>query len=133
MGGVKAAKELGRLRRKGEFRRVFDEGTAIVGRSLVLRACPVDAQVTRVGFVVSRKLGGAVQRNRLRRRAREALRSFAGEVRSGFDLVILPRARAGECGFSQLVAELRGLLQRAGALAGEGGNGEAETGRDLGS
>lgn len=63
--------------------------------------------VVGVGLTVTKKLGGAVQRNRIRRRLRAALREAAGALRSGgLDLVIVARPAALTCPFTELVQQL---------------------------
>jgi ribonuclease P protein component len=61
-----------------------------------------------VGFVVSRSVGGAVERNRLRRRLREALRRLVGGVPR--DLVIVARTCSGQASFAELAADLAAAL-----------------------
>lgn len=67
------------------------------------------AGVVRIGLVVVKKLGSAVDRNRIKRRLREAVR-LAG-LQTGFDYVVVAGAEAGNCGFEELVA----WLAKAGA------------------
>ncbi len=69
----------------------------------------------RAGFAAGKKLGGAVFRNRLRRRMREALRTLPDRGRPA-DLVLLARYTTGEVRFSCLRSEIRSLLDRGGIL-----------------
>lgn len=81
-----------------------------------------------IGFTVTKKLGGAVVRNRIRRRLRAAVREAAGALRAGgFDLVIVARQAARTCPFDQLVRQLREAFAspRLGRLASR----PAEAGR----
>lgn len=85
---------------------------------LVLQARPHDTvgDATRVGYTASRKVGGAVQRNRARRR----LRAAAGEVipryaKAGFDLVLIARGGTVSRPYKALVADLQAALKRVGA------------------
>ncbi len=75
-----------------------------------------DAGPARFGFTVTRKAGDSVERNRMRRRLREAVRRAAPlEARPGFDYVIVARRQALDAGFDRLVSE----LARAMRLVGE--------------
>jgi ribonuclease P protein component len=97
------------LRRRAEFLAAA-KGTRVHKPAFVLQvgrraASPGEVGV---GLTVTRKLGGAVQRNRIRRRLRAALREAAGALRSGgLDLVIVARPAALACPFEQLVRQLR--------------------------
>ncbi|MEX0791262.1 MAG: ribonuclease P protein component [Actinomycetota bacterium] len=83
-----------RLRSAAEFRRVFREGKAVSTPHLVVHtAKSSNAGAGRYGLVVSRKVGGAVARNRARRQARAAI-ELAGGIRPGFDVVIVVKPGA---------------------------------------
>jgi ribonuclease P protein component len=72
-----------------------------------------DEGPARVGFTVSKKVGGAVERNRVRRRLREVVRlSAARNLRSGSDYVLVGRSIALEMPFSRLVEDFAGALAR---------------------
>ena len=73
----------------------------------------------RFGFTVTRKLGNAVERNRMRRRLREAIRSAdAGLARPGWDYVVVARPAAMTLPFEELVGHVREALQRIVAGGG---------------
>ena len=109
-----------RLSRSGEFERVYREGRSHATRHLVLYAFPrgEDADPPRLGVSVGRKLGGAVERNRVKRLLREAFWATADELAPGHDFVIVARPPAGELaerGGEQAVEEaLRAVLSEAG-------------------
>ena len=63
-----------RVRRRGEFQRVFDLSLRAKGRFVTVLVAPNDAGTTRLGIVASRKLGDAVRRNRAKRLIREIFR-----------------------------------------------------------
>lgn len=72
-----------------------------------------DDRPPRVGFTVTRKLGGAVERNRIRRRLKEAARlGLAERVRSGRDYVIIGRPEAAVRPFSLLIGDLIDAIER---------------------
>jgi len=99
-----------RLRRAADFRRVFREGVRAEGRLLSLVAAPGRTPRARLGLAASRRLGGAVARNRAKRLVRESFRREAREW--ALDLVAVPKAGILECGQATVAAEYRRLLER---------------------
>lgn len=74
----------------------------------------------RLGMTVSRKVGGAVTRNRVRRRIREIYRRWKGRADlPSLDLLVHAKPPAGEAGFAALAKELEGHLRRASRLQAE--------------
>ena len=71
---------------------------------------------TRVGTVVGKKLGGATQRNRCKRRFRELARLTLGGIAAGWDLIVLPKREAGRVAAPKLRMAWNETLARAGLL-----------------
>jgi ribonuclease P protein component len=100
-----------RLRRSQDFAKVHRRGRSWVNSILVLRALPNGLPLTRVGFSISKRVGKAVIRNRIKRRLREATRALS--PRPGFDVVVIAREPAAGATYLTLHAALRSLLGRA--------------------
>ena len=83
-----------RIRRRGEFQRVFDAGRRVHGRHLTIIAAPGTGGESRLGIVASKKLGGAVVRNRAKTLIREMFRTNAQPARRPSDLVVIPKPSA---------------------------------------
>ena len=97
------------------FRRLYrSDGQA--NSCLVLYARKNRTDTNRVGITVSKKLGKAVVRNRVRRRIREAYRLNEQKFLPGWDIVIVARSRAVEVSFRKLTESLLALADRAGIL-----------------
>jgi ribonuclease P protein component len=122
----RARRKRRRLSRSGEFDRVYREGRSHASRHLVVYAFPrADGESPRLGVSVGRKLGGAVERNRVKRLLREAFWARAEELPEGLDFVIVARPAAGElareAGARGLEEALAAVLQEAGLAAGRDG------------
>jgi ribonuclease P protein component len=82
------------LRRPGDFRRVYERRRSASDHLLIVYACPNGLPHLRLGLSVSRKVGPATHRNRLRRLYREAFRLTRHQMATGLDLVLIPRGPA---------------------------------------
>jgi ribonuclease P protein component len=106
-----------RLTRSSEFERVYRQGRSTANRHLVLYAFPNAASVEpRLGLSVSRKVGGAVQRNRIKRLLREAFARETGSLARGQDVVVVARPDAGDLaereGLAGIEASLSELIEK---------------------
>jgi ribonuclease P protein component len=79
------------LRRPADFKRVYERRRSASDECVIVYACPNGLSHLRLGLSVSRKVGSAVLRNRLRRLYREAFRLTRHEMPVGLDLVVIPR------------------------------------------
>ncbi|MEZ4238922.1 MAG: ribonuclease P protein component [Myxococcota bacterium] len=111
-----------RLRRSPEFQRVQRGGRRISGRSLVVVYLANDRDTARFGLAVSRKVGGAVVRNRVKRWLREAVRRQRGAAPL-VDVVIIARPSAATAGYRALYAEVGAALRQMRSAGGAGSSG----------
>jgi ribonuclease P protein component len=106
-----------RLTHRSEYERVKQKGLTQRGRLLMLNAMPVeDSGPWRAGFVTSGRLGGAVVRNRVRRRLREIVRRHQHGLRQGVWFVIIARHQAATARYDALEDEWLHLARRASIL-----------------
>ena len=103
------------------FRRLYNTKGAANGL-LVLYARPNRTGTNRVGITVSKKLGKAHVRNRIRRRLREVYRLHEDRFLPGYDIVVVARSRCVDAAFSQLVNAYLSLAKKQGILAAEEGS-----------
>jgi ribonuclease P protein component len=98
----------GRLLRHADFERVYKQGRRhFASHMTVFYFHRADEAGWRVGFTVSRALGGAVERNRMKRRLRESVRQCWPKAILPMDVVVNPKKSLLKADFSDLVAELR--------------------------
>jgi ribonuclease P protein component len=106
-----------RLREPAAFERARRRGRTWGNALLVLNAVRADPPQTRCGFVVSRRVGKAVVRNRVKRRLREIVRRRLPGVRGGWELVLSARPSTAAAPYLRLAGAVDDLLQRAGLLS----------------
>lgn len=108
-------KKAARLKGKKEFDAVFSEGRSWANNFVVLRAVPNGAGMNRYGIVAGRRLGGAVVRNKAKRRLRAVVSKIA--VREGWDIVLVARNAAADTDYHTLEEATRDLFARARLLS----------------
>jgi ribonuclease P protein component len=101
-----------RIRRRPDFERVYNEGVRVSGRFLTLFVLATERPAPRFGVAATRKLGNAVERNRVKRLAREIFRRH--KIAGGYDIVVVPRREMLDAPFSSLEADYDRALERRG-------------------
>jgi ribonuclease P protein component len=99
-----------RVRRRPDFERAYSTGVRIQGRFMTLFVVTNGGAVSRLGVAASRKFGGAVERNRAKRLAREVFRRH--KIRPGLDIVIVPRRGMLDASFASLEIDYAETLER---------------------
>ncbi len=105
-----------RIRKNERFQEIRRKGRSYSNSILVLCALPNGLPYSRFGFSVSNRLGKAVERNRIRRRLREAVRLRMDTIESGWDLVFIARQPIRSADYHQMDAACARLLGRAQLL-----------------
>ena len=107
------------LKKNSDFRRLYARGKSSANRYLVVYCRRNGRGVNRLGYTVSAKLGGAVVRNRVRRRLREIARLNAPRMKTGWDIVVVARARAAAAPYAELERSYRDACARLGLMREE--------------
>jgi ribonuclease P protein component len=104
------------LRRKGDFAALQRSSKSKMHPLLVARYVPNDLGQTRFGLSTGRRVGGAVVRNRVRRRLRSAIRAHAAELAPGWDVLLVARPPSADADYVALEAALLRVLGAARVL-----------------
>ena len=101
-----------RLRHRREFERVFQRGVKQVSPSFVWYCLPTPGPCSRLGMAVSKRVGNAVVRNRVKRYAREFFRRHKTQFDPPCDLVVVARRQAADLHYAESAQQLALLLRR---------------------
>ena len=101
-----------RLKKRQDYDLVLDGASSYISRLAILKIKSNALGVARYGIIASKKTGGAVERNLIKRRIREILR--LAEVKAGWDIIVIARSGVIRAEFADLKVAVLGLLNRAG-------------------
>jgi ribonuclease P protein component len=102
------------LTKRAQYISVYEQGRAYADNLMVLKVLPNDLNSSRYGFSVTRRVGKAVQRNRVKRLLKEIVRLHS--VEPGWDIIFIPRREAVAADYHQLEKTITGLLAQARLL-----------------
>ena len=102
------------LTKPQQYALVYSKGSSWTSSLVVMKVLPNGRASSRYGFSVSKRVGGAVMRNRVKRLLRECLRMIP--LKSGWDIVVIARPAAATTDYAVLKRTVEGLLSRAGVL-----------------
>ncbi len=105
-----------RLANSRDFRRVREQGRCWSDSRLVLCVYPNGLDTVRVGYAVSKRIGKAVRRNRVKRLMRESVRGYGDLLVPGWDIVIIARPRVSVADYWDVSSSVGHLLGQAGVL-----------------
>ncbi|MDP6043954.1 MAG: ribonuclease P protein component [Dehalococcoidales bacterium] len=103
------------LTKTAQYALVYSRGNSIVNERVVMKILPNGLDLSRYGFSISRRVGKAVVRNRVKRLLREIVRLTP--LRPGWDIIFIARSKAAGADYTDLEKSVRGLLSRGQLLA----------------
>ncbi len=110
-------KTLLRLKKNNDFQLVFKRGRSTANRQFVVYVLKFPERVEcRLGLSVSKKIGNAVTRNRIKRKVKEVFRSLDSRLEKGCDYVVIARNPAASMTFAEIESSLQHVLKRAKVL-----------------
>ncbi|WP_130805446.1 ribonuclease P protein component [Senegalia massiliensis] len=101
------------LKNNREFRRVYDKGKSLSNKYLVIFFIKNGLEYNRVGFSVTKKIGNAVIRNRVKRLIKEAFRLNSEGINQGYDIIFLSRIRCNQATYVDVEKSILNLLKRS--------------------
>ena len=120
------------LKKNHEFKRLYNKGKSAASQCVVVYCRRNGRAENRLGITVSAKLGGAVQRNRIRRRLKEIYRTNEERFSTGYDIVIVARMRSRFAGFPELQSSVLSLTKKLSLATGGNSADHRQRGQDPG-
>ena len=103
-----------RLKRRSAFSYVYRKGEKSSARNLLLLF--TKSRSVKIGISVSKKVGGAVVRNRVKRLIREGINNIFPQIKGGYTYVIVAKSTAGECDYYAICEDVKTIFERADKL-----------------
>jgi ribonuclease P protein component len=105
-----------RLNKDNDFKRVRQFGRTFSHPLIVLIIDSNENKISRVGIIVSKALGNAVNRNRIKRQVRACMASMLEQISGAWDMVLIPRPAISGSDFSTIEKALQDVLRRSGLM-----------------
>ena len=105
------------LKKDSDFRKVYKHGKSFANRNLVMYMLDNKSDYTRVGISVSKKVGNAINRNKIRRRIKEAYRLNIDEnVKNGYDIIFIARVSCNEAEYKDIDKAINHLVKKSNLI-----------------
>ncbi len=108
-----------RLRRNEDFQHLRQTGRSVAHALLVISVAPNSLPHNRYGIITSRRLGNAVERNRAKRRIREAIRHWHSQTQPGYDVVFIARRGVLARPYAELLGATQWLFRRTSLMSND--------------
>ena len=101
-----------KLSKTSEFKKVFSEGRRLEGKNLVIFVLENDYDFNRMGTIVKKEIGKAVDRNKTKRRLKEAARLLNKKLLSGYDIIVLAKNNVRKANYFEICYDLESLFYK---------------------
>lgn len=108
-----------RLRSNMEFKKVYSGGKNYWNRNLILYVKKNNIGNTRVGYSITKKIGNSVIRNKVRRRMKEIYRLKFDGIKSGYDLIFIPKKNVVDISYKELESAMLHILKLSSLLTSQ--------------
>ncbi len=99
-----------RIRKRQDYLRIYEQGKRVYTRNFTIIVCPNQAGMRRMGTTVSKKVGNAVKRNRIKRLLREFFRLNKGKLPASHDIVVIAKKGISKLTYNDVYTELENRL-----------------------
>ena len=105
------------LKKDSDFRKVYKHGKSFANRYLVMYILENKSDSSRIGISVSKKVGNAITRNKIRRRIKEAYRLNIDEnVKNGYDIIFIARVSCNEAEYKDIDKDINHLVKKSNLI-----------------
>ena len=105
--------QIERLRKNMDFKNVYKKGKSIADKYIVIYFLRNNMDITRVGFTASKKVGKSVIRNRARRLMKESFRNLSKDIKGGYDIVFIARARIKDAAYNDVEKSMVRVIKKS--------------------
>jgi len=115
-------KKINRLRKRYQYQYIYKSGTYISSKAVALHYTTSKTKNIKVGFAVTKKIGHAVVRNKIRRRLREILRKCLPNLKQNYNIIIVAKEQILDTDFNMLENQIVNLLKKANLIENDENN-----------
>lgn len=102
-----------RVKKERDFQNVFQNGSSFANRKFVVYVLPKEQKHFRVGISVGKKIGNAVQRNKVKRKIRGSIMEMTAEIEPNLDFIVIARPSVADCSSAEVYSNLKHVLKLA--------------------
>ena len=106
-------KRINRLKKRYQYQYIYKSGNYVSDKSVSLHYTTAKSNHIKVGFAVTKKIGGAIKRNLIRRRLREIIRNHLPNLKQNYNIILVAKEQIASVDFENLSRQIVNLLKKA--------------------